>query len=253
MKQLTKQAVKAAMDLLISANGQTTTLEIKGHLRELDFDATQAQVSQFMSEIESESSDYAFTANGTYRTYTFVSDVEIEDEDDDIWEDEDGEEEEEELTVDDFTSVSGGSFLDVIDEDDEDDEDEIDAYNAYKITSRTQTTSTDPIRDAINDVNTSTTLIGSKSTPTQVVPQGTYFTINHALTSVESLRDKDTWIVKVTENHDVYKRDGIKLVNAPILTFDSELTSDKVRSRYASIIGVKIQDVRAKRANKYDI
>lgn len=255
MKQLTKQAVKAAMDLLISANGQTTTLEVKGHLRELDFEANQSVVSSMMSEIESESDDYSFTANGTYRVYTFNLEVEDEldddyDDDDDDYDfyDEDNYDEEDEiidedLTEDDFTNVSAGSFLDVIDEDDED---IIDQYNASKIVARRQTTG-DAIQDAINDVNSGSTK------NTQVLPLGTYFTINHAITSTESLHDQNVWIVKATDTHDVIKRDGTKLLNIPVLTFDSSLTSDKVRSRYASIVGVKIQDVRAKRSNKYDI
>lgn len=261
MKQLTKQAVKAAMDLLISANGQTTTLEVKGHLRELDFEANQSVVSSMMSEIESESADYSFTANGTYRVYTFNLEVEDEDYDDEDedeifysdYEDEDYDDDfidvydddfiDEDLTEDDFTNVSAGSFLDVIDEDDED---EIDQYNASKIAARTQTTG-DAIQDAINDVNSAVVK------NTQVLPLGTYFTINHAITSTESLHDQNVWIVKATDTHDVIKRDGTKLLNIPVLTFDSSLTSDKVRSRYATIVGVKIQDVRAKRANKYDI
>lgn len=38
------------------------------------------------------------------------------------------------------------------------------------------------------------------------------------------------------------------MVNTVYHTYDSNLTRDKVRSRYASLLRCKIQDVRAKRS-----
>jgi hypothetical protein len=80
-KQLTKQAVKLALDLLIASNGQATTLEIKQHLRELNFEARQEDVHNFMEEIFTENQNQYQRQLNTdtsnhYQVYTAVTDWE---------------------------------------------------------------------------------------------------------------------------------------------------------------------------------
>lgn len=76
-KPLTKEAVKLALDLLILTNGQATTLEIKLHLQNLEYFATQESVHNLMEEIFTENvGKYNRTLNtGTgpaYNIYTSV-------------------------------------------------------------------------------------------------------------------------------------------------------------------------------------
>lgn len=77
MKTLTKQAVAAAAALLLEANKETTTLDIKNQLRSLGYWATQAEVSRLMEEVYNYSMTDAtpieFEDNGTHRTYRYMS------------------------------------------------------------------------------------------------------------------------------------------------------------------------------------
>lgn len=134
MKKITKDVVIATMNLLILTNGQTTTLEVKLHLRDLGYTLTQKEVSDMMSEIQKHSDNLSYTENGTYRTYTISEtlnedndgDEDYDDEDNDYGEDYDDEDYDEEdydeddletveLTEDDFTEIiTSGIFSDML-------------------------------------------------------------------------------------------------------------------------------------------
>lgn len=244
MKDLTRGAVASAMSLLMEANGSTTTLEVKMQLRELGFKASQSEVSEIMADIQRENNhDITFTANGTYRTYTFVTDNVDECPDcfdcDDDCEDE----------IEDTPSVAikaGGIFDSFFGSDEMSDEEMgmIDEFN-------NRDSDDDDISASINDFNsgfdtqTSTPTKSSTATVNDVskpMNLGNYYSMSHAQNSIEAQTDEDTWIVKA--------KDGI-FANTPIYTFDSDLSSDKVRSRYASLTKTKIQDVRARRSYRW--
>ncbi|OJJ17476.1 hypothetical protein BKI52_26770 [marine bacterium AO1-C] len=73
MKNLTKDVVKEAAEHLIEAFGTTTTLDVKNRLRQLGFQAFQAEVSNFMDTLTSEE-QWHFNHNGRYRVYRFGPD-----------------------------------------------------------------------------------------------------------------------------------------------------------------------------------
>ena len=83
MKNLTKQDVLDAAQVLILANGQTTTLEIKNLLRSNDYFAKQAEVSTLVQELVDDDELEISGSNGIYRTYVSVTPLLDEDEDDD--------------------------------------------------------------------------------------------------------------------------------------------------------------------------
>jgi len=69
-KHADKAAVKKSAELLMMINGETTTLEVKKILRLEGYIAYQAKVSELMDIIAAET-QWPFTCNGVYRTYTF--------------------------------------------------------------------------------------------------------------------------------------------------------------------------------------
>ena len=93
-KQLRKEDVKNVAFLLMDLNGNTTTLEIKDELRDMDYFAKQQDVSNLMIEIFNENDDKLdFDFNGRYRTYYFKVDS------DDLIEEDDKEVDEEDETA----------------------------------------------------------------------------------------------------------------------------------------------------------
>lgn len=86
-KQLSLSAVKYAALLLIESNEQTTTLEVKGLLRDLGYFATQEVVSDLLNQAADEL-PLEYNTNGMFRSYTLPSPATIasassEDEDED--------------------------------------------------------------------------------------------------------------------------------------------------------------------------
>lgn len=72
MKNLTKADVyDVALDL-IEENGSTTTLNVKNELRNRNFYAKQADVSEFMIQI-ADDENWLFTYNGVHRVYKIGS------------------------------------------------------------------------------------------------------------------------------------------------------------------------------------
>lgn len=67
-KSLTLASIKHATLLLIEANEKTTTLEVKGVLRDLGYEANQMDVSDLMSQAADEL-PLEFDNNGQFRTY----------------------------------------------------------------------------------------------------------------------------------------------------------------------------------------
>lgn len=72
MKRMTNSDVKDVAEELITLNGTTTTLEVKQALRLKGFFALQDEVSSAMSSL-----GFNFTENGTYRTYTSKTNVNL--------------------------------------------------------------------------------------------------------------------------------------------------------------------------------
>lgn len=68
-KTLTKTAVKSTASKLIKTNGETSTLEVKRHLRTEKYFALQVDVSRFMTELSDEE-NWDSSSNGTYNVYT---------------------------------------------------------------------------------------------------------------------------------------------------------------------------------------
>ena len=68
---INKDIVKQAAEYLILTNGQTTTLEVKTHLRNQNYIAFQSEVSKIMEEIGLEQ-DWDVEFNGTYRVFRLM-------------------------------------------------------------------------------------------------------------------------------------------------------------------------------------
>lgn len=65
---VSKEAVKTAASNLITANGATTTLEVKNQLRSNHFIAFQSEVSSLLEEVALEEG-WSFFWNGRFRVY----------------------------------------------------------------------------------------------------------------------------------------------------------------------------------------
>lgn len=81
-KTISLASVKYAALLLIEANDQVTTLEIKGMLRDLGYFATQDNVSTLMMQAADEL-PLAHTDNGQFRSYTLPTPSAVVGSDDD--------------------------------------------------------------------------------------------------------------------------------------------------------------------------
>ena len=91
MKNVTLLAVKYAALLLIEKNEMTTTLEVKGLLRELNYFAEQFEISSFMDTAAQELPLEFTTHRGQHRVYTLpeVSTISVIVDDDDTDDDDD--------------------------------------------------------------------------------------------------------------------------------------------------------------------
>ena len=69
-KKTNRQAVRLAATTLILAEGSTTTLGVKTHLRNRGYEAYQAVVSKLLFLV-AEQEKWAVNDNGTYRVYYF--------------------------------------------------------------------------------------------------------------------------------------------------------------------------------------
>ncbi|GAB3931007.1 hypothetical protein [Larkinella terrae] len=69
-KKTTRQAVRMAATTLILAEGSTTTLDVKNHLRKRGYRAYQADVSDLLFAV-AQQENWAINDNGTYRVYYF--------------------------------------------------------------------------------------------------------------------------------------------------------------------------------------
>lgn len=227
MKNLTKKAVKLALDLLIDANGQATTLEIKNQLRDLGYHAIQTDIHNFMEEIFTENKDAYARANSNegYNVYTAVSDWEqiaqnsktantadLSDDNkltDDLINKVNG-------NMADFHKQQNGSLIpgakiafkkDVDSEDESEDESEEEDDDDQSGT----TSSTDDIR----------------------APKFIYYTEKQLADSNQLPND---WIVS--------HKNG----NNEIHVYSSKVTRDQARSRYASLLKTKVDVVRCRKA-----
>ncbi|WP_111626898.1 hypothetical protein [Larkinella arboricola] len=70
-KKITRQAVCLAATTLILAEGSTTTLDVKNHLRNRGYRAYQAEVSTWLFAV-AQQQNWAINDNGTYRVYYFA-------------------------------------------------------------------------------------------------------------------------------------------------------------------------------------
>jgi len=210
MKKLTELAVLSVMDLLIHTNGQTTTLEIKSVLRELGYLANQNTVHDMVEEIFDTDLDNKYEredVNFKYNVYSFTVDF-ISDNS------------EYEIAVDVHTQSvstpitnSNGNNNAIMD-------------GAAFTTKKTSITA--PNLSTSANPGAATPI--SQNTSSGRDPIFIFYTENHAR---KSGSDSDNWVVR--------HKDG----NNEIQIFDKSLTRDQVRSRYASLLKMKMQDVRS--------
>lgn len=228
MKKLTDLAVVSVMDLQIHTNGQTSTLEIKTHLRDLDYSASQNEVHNiveniFNSDIEDKYERESISSK--YNVYKFTEDY--------------------------IDANPAFNILSTI----------ADPNNIL-----TQPTTTIPViknaivtdpafmtkRACLNApiLNTAQDIKGAMNVakllnlnvPNTTVsrePQFIFYTENHAR---KSGVDPESWIV-------LHKDPSFR--SGEIHIYDKTLTSDLVRSKFTTILKCKIQDVRAKRFRNY--
>ena len=218
MKNLTLSAVDWMMDLLIHTNGQTTTLEVKTALREIGYRADQAEVSRIMNELftlanDSDTPIYNCENNGTFKIYTFTS-----------------------VMTDHVPNAQ-----DIVENEDEDENDGEEAD--YTIDSDDSVADFDFSKFVMTDNNTSANKSSLVNTVISQIkasrePQYVFYTEKHAR---DSKLDPKTWMVSY----------AYPSANSEIHAYDASLTRDQVRSRYASILKIKIQDVRAKRLSNF--
>lgn len=216
MKNLTLSAVEWCMDLLIHTNGQTTTLEVKNELRNIGYYAEQAEVSKLMRQLSEakvgEPEIYNIENTGNFNTYSFTSHMT------------------------DVVANATDVCTPAMDEEDEDEneyianDDNID-FSKYVMTDDVMT-STAPVSPASPIIsNIMNTIKTSRE------PQYIFYTEKHARDSKLNI---NTWMVFDASGSSV-----------EIHAYDENLTRDQVRSRYASLMHLKIQNVRAKRLYNY--
>jgi hypothetical protein len=229
MKNLTNLAVLTVMDLLIHTNGQTTTLEIKTQLRDLGYLANQDKVHEMVEAIYDADDDYKYdrsVVNQKYNVYSF-SDTFLDANPEFLSDDK--------KTA--TATVTGTPMF---------------ANTGVGVNTLTNNQShvVPQVKDAFMTKNSTVTAPSQLSngpavgTPLKTKnntgnsrdPLFIFYTENHAR---KSGTDADNWIV--------YHKAG----NNEIQIFDKSLTRDQVRSRYASILKTKIQDVRSCKFSNY--
>ncbi len=70
LKKVDRNAVRMAATTLLLAEGSTTTLNVKNHLRIRGYRAYQAEVSAWLFEV-AQAEGWAINDNGTFRVYYF--------------------------------------------------------------------------------------------------------------------------------------------------------------------------------------
>jgi len=216
------------MDLLIHTNGQTTTLEIKNQLRELDYFANQGEVHETVEAIYTadDNDTYKYDRNVVslgYNTYSFSQ-----------------------------------TFLDANPE----------YSRAAKMKNNTETNdfpTTPPLYHSDGVLLPECKTLDGKSLLSQLTPTkplhagaGAFAEPSNNILTENPVNQRDPLFVFYTENHAkksateplnwvVYHKNG----NNEIHIFAKHLSRDSVRSRYASIMKVKIQDVRASKFQNY--
>lgn len=248
MKKLTTFAVVSVFDLLIHTNGQTTTLEVKNQLRELGYFAEQAEVHNMIEEIFEREVNQADLNVGIkyernvisskYNTYKFSQ--EYIDSFPVIA-----------ITTDDTTNTIGGSCSMTISDTVEEIKKPIvnntkntplqNFHNKMKddigiIPVHDFNKNIPSKNDFIKAIGIKQPLASLQTTTNLREPLLIFYTENHAH---KSSTDPENWVV--------LHKNG----NNEIQIFDKSLTSDLARSRYASILGCKIQDVRCRRFKNY--
>lgn len=217
------------MDLLIHTNGQTTTREVKTQLRDLDYRADQVDVSRFMASIAMSDVDnkYEFAfVNSDYKTYKFTQDFI------------DNNPKFAPAPIVDGATVTGSPVFTVKNSAGQTllavtDTNSTVKQNAPSQPFTTKQTSlTSPTLTATKPVVLSKPVIPSNLRD----PLFIFYTEAHVR---KSGTDENSWVVS--------HKDG----NTETQIYDKSLTSDLARSRYATIMHYKIQDVRARRFKNY--
>ena len=72
LKKVDRNAVRMAATTLLLAEGSTTTLNVKNHLRSRGCRACQVEVSAWLFEV-AQAEGWAINDNGTFRIYYFPS------------------------------------------------------------------------------------------------------------------------------------------------------------------------------------
>lgn len=244
MKKLTTFAVETVLDLLIHTNGQTSTLEVKNKLRDLGYFAEQNNVRKMVEDIFTINAfeDKYVCQTGSYKTYKFSDDFIADNDQYEYAED-----------VDNATLIKAGMTVSQnaagpVGQNGNAAGPVINGSNAAGPVVNTTLKDFHNSQRGIGNSNVTVNTTGNVGTPSnpgaklQVTstvsrdPLYIFYTENHAKKS--GVND-ESWVVSHTNG------------NGEIQIFDGSLTRDQVRSRYTSILKVKIQDVRASRYKNY--
>jgi acyl carrier protein len=285
-KHLTKDVVYHAAMLLIGTKGQTSSLEVKNHLRDIGYWAKQSAISGFLQELQAEHSwkkedagghlEYTFdgTASNAKSTNAALTDEIIELIKETIGYDDD-------ITASNILTVDlGCDHLDLI-------------SLGHAIDAKYGIQSMNHDWNSINNVNDVVKLV--ESLLPVMVNQNTVYnqasntnwpTTNAATTNVKVRKPRSvindslnpSTSARVTINIDpkgavavpsdgaakllsdievkskydekdwyVYNKNGAAVTGTDSAIYDQKYSSDNVRTAYARLKGIKIQDARAKR------
>lgn len=244
MKKLTTFAVETVLDLLIHTNGQTSTLEVKNKLRDLGYFAEQNNVRKMVEDIFTSGvahEDKYVCETASYKTYKFADDFIADNDQFEYAED-----------VDNAVLIKAGmtTSQNAAGTVGQNGNAAGPVVNGSNVAGQVKSTLKDfhNSQRGVGNSNATINTTGNVGTPAnpgaklQVTgavsrdPLYIFYTENHAKKS--GVKD-ESWVVTHTNG------------NGEIQIFDGSLTRDQVRSRYTSILKVKIQDVRASRYKNY--
>ena len=238
-KHLTKESVKYALHLLVEANGMTTTLEVKNLLRELGYKAKQKEVSEFADSVFEQADflhrDFLYRElNPTQEFFIYTHNLKFDELDLNF-----------ETTAEELRSAINELSDETI-------QSAIDIFNSSiqlevadnplltKIVTNNSTASIPGSDDLAGTHITSGVKINNPSKLQELNREPEYIVYtDNDLKSFQDSLSGDKWVVFHKNENEEYH------------IYNSELTRDQVRSRYASILGTKIQDVRSRKLSNF--
>lgn len=214
-KHLSKESVKYALHLLVEANAMTTTLEVKKLLRELGYKAKQKEVSEFADSVFEDADFLHRELNPTQEFFIYTHKLKIDELDLNF-----------ETTTEELKSAINALSDKTI-------EDAIASFNhSIKLEVNDNPLLTKIVTSGVK-INNSSKLQELNREPEYIV-----YT-DSDLKSFQDSLSGDKWVVFHKNGDEEYH------------IYNSELTRDQVRSKYASILGTKIQDVRSRKLSNF--